>query len=110
MSTAFIVHGHSSIMYEVESYLRAETGLDTVIILKDSSDAGESLMEALENRSDVDVVIAIWTADDLGRSKSARTLLPRARQNVIFESGYFIAKMGRTRVVILYEENIELPS
>ena len=35
---------------------------------------------------------------------------PRARQNVIFEHGYFIGKLGRNRVVALHQGNVELPS
>ena len=36
----------------------------------------------------------------------------RARQNVIFELGFFIGKLGRNRVLVLYqeEENFEMPS
>jgi len=37
-------------------------------------------------------------------------LKPRARQNVIFEFGYFIAKLGRNRVAALCKEEIERPS
>ncbi|GAB3287164.1 TIR domain-containing protein [Kineosporia babensis] len=109
MTKAFIVHGHSQLMYEIESYLRSEVGVEGVVILKDQSHSGETVLEALESRADVDVVIAVWTADDLGNANGANPT-PRARQNVIFESGYFIAKMGRSRVIIIYDESIELPS
>lgn len=37
-------------------------------------------------------------------------LNPRARQNVIFEFGYFIGKLGRGKVAALCEEKIERPS
>jgi predicted nucleotide-binding protein/predicted RNA-binding Zn-ribbon protein involved in translation (DUF1610 family) len=37
-------------------------------------------------------------------------LKTRARQNVIFEFGYFIAKLGRDKVAALCEEGIERPS
>jgi predicted nucleotide-binding protein len=37
-------------------------------------------------------------------------LNPRARQNVIFEFGYFIGRVGRNRVAALCEEGIERPS
>jgi predicted nucleotide-binding protein len=35
---------------------------------------------------------------------------PRARQNVIFEFGYFIGLLGRSNVRALYQEGVELPS
>jgi predicted nucleotide-binding protein len=34
----------------------------------------------------------------------------RARQNVIMELGWFMARLGRDRVVILYSGELELPS
>ena len=35
---------------------------------------------------------------------------PRARQNVVFELGYFFGSLGRSRVAVLYESGVELPS
>jgi predicted nucleotide-binding protein len=34
----------------------------------------------------------------------------RARQNVVMELGYFIGKLGRSKVCCLYKGDIELPS
>ena len=34
----------------------------------------------------------------------------RARQNVVFEHGYLIAKLGRNRVCAIVEDNVEIPS
>ena len=34
----------------------------------------------------------------------------RARQNVVFELGFFIGALGRSRVAVLYEDGVELPS
>lgn len=34
----------------------------------------------------------------------------RARQNVVFEAGYFMGKLGRNRIVIVAEHGVELPS
>ena len=48
-------------------------------------------------------------SDDLG-GKDARHLAPRARQNVIFELGYFIARLGRERVAALKQDSVEVPS
>jgi len=37
-------------------------------------------------------------------------LEPRARQNVIFELGFFFGLLGRDNVCVLYENGVELPS
>jgi len=34
----------------------------------------------------------------------------RARQNVIMELGWFMARLGRKRVVILHQGEVEIPS
>ena len=36
-------------------------------------------------------------------------LKPRARQNVVFEHGYLIAKLTRKNVVALVEPGVEIP-
>lgn len=42
-----------------------------------------------------------------GREKDKK---PRARQNVVFEFGYFLAKLGRNRARLLLQQGAELPS
>ena len=41
---------------------------------------------------------------------SGLALQPRARQNAMAELGYFIAKLGRRRVMVLYEPGVDIPS
>ena len=36
--------------------------------------------------------------------------MARARQNVVFEHGYLIAKLGRKNVCALVRDNIEVPN
>lgn len=47
------------------------------------------------------------TADDLGRAKTAQADRARARQNVVFELGYFYGSIGRARVAVLIDEGVE---
>ena len=57
------------------------------------------------------VNLGSFTPDDVGAKKSTSpNLVPRARQNVILELGYFIGKLGRGRVCALYRNDLELPS
>jgi predicted nucleotide-binding protein len=50
------------------------------------------------------------TGDDEGRKSGDEEWRPRARQNVVLELGFFIGALGRGRVALLYEEEVELPS
>jgi predicted nucleotide-binding protein len=52
------------------------------------------------------------TADDVARlaDQPDAALQPRARQNVVFEFGFFAGRLGRGRVAVLYEHGVELPS
>lgn len=58
----------------------------------------------------MDFAVALWTADDDGKGKKESNLEDRARQNVIFETGFFIGALGRKNVVVLYENGVEIPS
>lgn len=107
---AFIIHGHNeSIKYEVARLIENECSTKP-IILHEQPNKGKTVIEKFETYSEVDFAIALWTADDLGKAKWDNELKPRARQNVIFETGYFIGKLGRERVIILYEEGVEIAS
>jgi predicted nucleotide-binding protein len=106
----FIVHGHDN--EAKESVARFIEKLDLrAIILHEMPNIGRTLIEKFEDYSNVGFAVVLLTADDLGTSKDKiEVLKPRARQNVIFELGYFIGKLGRKRVCVLYKENVEIPS
>ncbi len=60
---------------------------------------------------DVAFAIILMTPDDLGTiSIEPLDYKKRARQNVVFELGYFIGKLGRTNVAAIIKDDIELPS
>lgn len=49
------------------------------------------------------------TPDDLGaHAADGEILAPRARQNVIFELGFFAGKLDRKRVCALVQEGVEI--
>ena len=81
------------------------------VLLDEEAARGRTLIEKLETQWPVAFVVVLLTGDDVGGlGPEPRTLRPRARQNVIFELGYSIAKLHRERVCVLYEERVELPS
>ncbi len=106
----FIVHGHNEARkFEIARYIENDLKRRTVI-LHEQPNKGRTIMEKFEDYSKVDFAVALWTADDLGKAKASAELNDRARQNVIFETGFFIGQLGRQNVIVLYEDGVEIPS
>jgi len=106
----FIVHGRNQGIKEAVARFIEKLDLEAVI-LHEKPSKGRTIIEKFSDYSDVHFAIVLLTADDIGKEKdSSGDFKPRARQNVIFELGYFIGKLGRSRVCALYEEGVEIPS
>lgn len=106
----FIVHGHNEARkFEVARFIENDLKRKT-IILHEQPNKGRTIIEKFEDYSSVDFAVALWTGDDFGRVKTSQNDNLRARQNVIFETGFFIGKIGRENVIVLYEDGVEIPS
>lgn len=106
----FIVHGHDDgTKNEVARFLE-NLGLKP-IILHEQSSSGDTIIEKIERYSKVDFGIVLYTpCDQGGLAKEPLDLNFRARQNVVFEHGYLIGKLGRKNVVALVKETVEKPN
>jgi len=108
----FIVHGHDAASKEELARILEKLGL-VPVILHEQPQKGRVLIEKLEDHtSEVDYAFILLTPDDIGSQKDAKPeqAKPRARQNVIFEFGYLMGKLGRDRICCLYTGDIELPT
>ena len=105
----FIVHGHDDEAKETVARVIEKLGLK-VIILHEQPELGRTIIEKLEFNSNVSFAIVLLTPDDVGAKSGSGSRNPRSRQNVVFELGYFIAKLGRERVFVLCKGDIEIPS
>lgn len=106
----FIVHGHNDLVKNSVARLIEKLGL-SAIILNEQPNQGQTIIEKFESNSDSDFAIILMTGDDVGTVKSSEiNLLKRARQNVVFELGYFTAKLGRKHIAVLHEGGVEIPS
>jgi predicted nucleotide-binding protein len=107
----FIVHGHDQRAVDQTEILVRRFGL-TPIILSNQPNQGNTVIEKFEAHSKVGLAIVLLTPDDLGcvAAKAPGALQARARQNVIWEWGYLVAKLGRPNVICLYKTGVELPS
>lgn len=105
----FIVHGHDAILKEEIARMLEKQGID-VVLLSERVSSGRTIVEKIEKYSQVDAAICLLTCDDVGKEKGEKRLKGRSRQNVIFETGYFIHKLGRDKVILVCDPEVELPS
>lgn len=107
----FIVHGHDeATLQRVARTVRTLTEREPVV-LREQPNQGRTIIEKFEaHAAKCSFAIALLTRDDLGRAAGDPSEQPRARQNVVFEAGYFVGLLGRHRVVLLHEERVVPPS
>lgn len=106
--SVFVVHGHDNEAKEKCARFLERIGLKP-IILHEQPSSGKTIIEKIEKYSDVGFAIVLYTPCDDGKSKKVDSYKDRARQNVVFEHGYMIAKLGRDRVSALVKGSIETP-
>lgn len=109
----FIVHGHDSdLLNELKSFLQNNLKLPEPLILREQPSLGKTIIEKFEHYSEeTDIVFVLLTPDDLiqNNNKSDKR---RARQNVLFELGYFYGKLQRNsgKIILISKGDIELPT
>ncbi len=109
-SKVFIVHGHDGEAKQAVARFVEKIGFEA-IILHEQASSGKTIIEKIEANSNVGFAIVLYTPCDLGASKEKPDQQkPRARQNVIFEHGYLIGKIGRKNVCALVKGDIEKPN
>jgi predicted nucleotide-binding protein len=106
----FIVHGHDDIArLEVSRFLE-KLGFKP-IVLHEQASGSKTIIEKIEEYSNVGFAVVLYTPCDMGCKKGNESdLKNRARQNVVFEHGYLIGKIGRKNVCALVKENVETPN
>ena len=110
-SKVFIVHGHDDAAKEAVARFVEKIGFEA-IILHEQASSGNTIIEKIEEYTNVGFGIVLYTPCDVGalQGQEKDDLKPRARQNVVFEHGYLIGKIGRENVCALVKGNIETPN
>jgi predicted nucleotide-binding protein len=105
----FLVHGRDdAAKNDVALFLR-KIGLED-IILHERPNGGRHLLTKFREEADgAAFAVILMTPDDEGCLVNG-TLRPRARQNVVFELGFFIGKLGPANVAALVKGDVERPS
>lgn len=106
----FIVHGRDEGAKNIVARFLEKLDLKPVI-LAEMPAKGRTIIEKFGHHAQVGYAIVLLTPDDAGSLQGDENdLKPRARQNVIFELGFFIGRLGRDRVCALTKGDVEIPS
>lgn len=106
----FIVHGHDEVAKIKTARFIERLGFKP-IILHEQASSGKTVIEKIEVYSNVGFGIVLYTPCDIGGKDEKEPILrPRGRQNVVFEHGYLIGKIGRCNVCALVKGSIETPT
>lgn len=105
----FIVHGHDEhAKNDAKEYVESR-GLEPIILHLQAS-GGRTIIEKIDHYSNVGFGIVLYTECDTGAKRNTLGFKWRARQNVVFEHGYLIAKLSRSRVAALVKGDVETPN
>jgi len=110
-TSIFIVHGHSEAQKLAVARFITQISAMEPVILHEQANNGRTIMEKFEDHAATAAfAVVLLTGDDEGGLVGSGERQHRARQNVVFELGFFIGALGRSRVAVLYEADVELPS
>lgn len=105
----FIVHGRNmQWLDEIENFVN-ELGYKAVVLYKDIQ-PGQTIIEKLESHADAFAAVILLTPDDLGKLETDTEFKKRARQNVVFEYGFFSGVIGRKSIILINFGIEEMPS
>jgi predicted nucleotide-binding protein len=107
----FVVHGRDEGISNIVARFLEKLGLRPVL-LAEQPGQGLTIIEKFQHHAQVHFAVVLLTPDDAGGLRGETDLRPRARQNVIFELGFFIGKLGRERVCALTKgkPKLDIPS
>lgn len=109
----FITHGHDPVSKtEVLRWLKRRKRLSVEPIdFENAVHSGDAIYATIERvASEGDAAIILATPDDVGRLATNPNDTPRARQNVWLELGWFWARLGRRRTLLLVKGQVDIPS
>jgi len=110
LSKVFIVHGHDDEAKLKTARFVEKLGFEA-IILHEQASKSKTIIEKIEEYSNVGFGIILYTPCDIGGKQIVNPdLKSRARQNVVFEHGFLIGKIGRSNVCALVKGDIETPN
>lgn len=107
----FVVHGHDNGTKNAVARFLEQMHI-TPVILHEQINQGMTIIEKFETYANkARFAVILMTPDDYGYPKGNEGEKKfRPRQNVLLELGYFFAKLGRTKTLVLTSGELDLPS
>jgi len=101
----FITHGRSDDWRAVQAFIEKDVQLPTIELAQEPN-IGRTIIEKLEdNAARCDSAVIVMTGDDVANEDERRV-----RENVMHEIGFFHGRYGRTSVVLMHEEGVNIPT
>lgn len=101
----FVTHGRAQDWRAVKDYIETDIQLRTAELAQQPN-LGRTVIEKLFDTADeCDSAVIVMTGDDVTEQGE-----PRVRENVMHEIGFFQGRYGRDRVILLHENNVNVPT
>jgi predicted nucleotide-binding protein len=110
-NSVFLVHGHDEGAKHAVARFLEQIGV-VPVILQEQINRGMTVIEKFEEfAARAGFAVVLMTPDDFGYpAGKEEEKKARPRQNVILELGYFSARLGRDKTLVLTKGDIEMPS
>lgn len=106
----FVIHGRDEInQLRLSKLIREDFKLFPVVLLDKPGRSTPTIEKFEQHAQACTYAIALFTADDKVTTKTGEEYW-QPRPNVIFETGWFVGRLGKERVLILLEEGVKIYS
>lgn len=111
----FIVHGHDNTNWLMMRHILTEPPykghrIEPIVIREQAGQSKPILQKFEDAASESSYAICIFTPDDLVQVRKDGSRHDQARPNVIFETGWFVGRLGPSRVLLLVKQGTQLHS
>jgi predicted nucleotide-binding protein len=101
----FVTHGRAQDWRAVKDYIETDVQLKTAELAQQANLGRTVIEKLLDTADECDSAVIVMTGDDVTEQGEARV-----RENVMHEIGFFQGRYGRDRVILLHEENVNVPT
>jgi predicted nucleotide-binding protein len=101
----FITHGRSDDWRTVQAFIEKDVQLRTIELAQEPN-LGRTIIEKLVDSGALcDSPVIVMTGDDVANEDESRV-----RENVMHEIGFFQGRYGRTGVILMHEDGVNIPT